>query len=187
MKLLVVVSSVKVGRVGRKVADWFVKFAKQEGSFKIDLVDLKELNLSYELPETNPGKIEDSEYERQEDRDWAKRVSDADAVVFVTPEYNHGYPASLKNAVDHLYREWNNKPVGFVGYGSAGAPYAIASFGSVAYWTKMEVVNAHVAISEVWSAFDDSGNLKNANYHEHEAESMLGALKTKALTANENE
>lgn len=179
MNLLVVTTSVREGRSGQKVTEWFTKQVKEDGRFDVDVVDLKELNLSYELPETLAGSVQNSEYEREEDRKWAKHVNDADAVVFVMPEYNHGYPASMKNAVDHLYHEWNGKPVSFVGYGSAGAPYAIGSFADVAYWTKMDVINAHVGISEIWAAFDEQGNLTHNDYHAYEAKTMLDSLAAK--------
>lgn len=179
MKLLVVLASVREGRAGKQVADWFLGQVKKDGRFEVDLVDLKELNLSYELPEKQAGSVENSEYDREEDQKWAKHVNEADAVVFVTPEYNHGYPASLKNAVDHLYHEWNGKPTGFVGYGSAGANYSIGAFGLVAAWTHMDTVNAHVAIPEIWAAFDTQGNLAHAEYHEYQAKAMFDSLEKK--------
>lgn len=179
MKLLVVTASVREGRSGKKVTDWFVDQAEKDGRFEIDAVDLKELNLSYELAAAGASSVQNSEYERQEDRDWAKRVNEADAVVFVTPEYNHGYPASWKNAVDHLYHEWSGKPTGFVGYGSAGATYSIGAFGLVAAWVKMDIVNAHVGIPEIWAAFDEQGRLAHGEYHEYEAKTLLDSLASK--------
>lgn len=179
MKLLVVLASVREGRAGKNVADWFVGQVEEDARFDVDFVDLKELNLSYELSEKLAGSVENSEYDREEDRKWAKHVNDADAVVFVMPEYNHGYPASLKNAVDHLYHEWNGKPVSFVGYGSAGAPYAIGSFAPVAAWTHMDIVNAHVGISEIWAAFTEDGKLVHDEYHAYEAKAMLNGLAAK--------
>lgn len=183
MNVLIVLASVREGRAGKKVADWFEAQVKKDGRFNATLVDLKELNLSYELSATGASSVENSEYEREEDRNWAKMVNDADAVVFVTPEYNHGYPASLKNAVDHLYHEWNGKPTGFVGYGSAGATYSIGAFGLVAAWVHMDTVNAHVGIPEIWAAFDEKGNLANADYHEYEAKALLNSLAAKVTSA----
>ena len=179
MKLLIVTTSVRKDRSGKKVTDWFASQVKKDSRFEIDLVDLLDLNLSYELSATLAGKVENSKYEDETDRKWAKNVNEADAVVFVMPEYNHGYPASMKNAVDHLYHEWNGKPVSFVGYGSAGAPYAIGSFAPVAAWVKMDIVNAHVGIAEIWSAFDEDNNLAFAEYHEYEAKTMLDSLASK--------
>lgn len=179
MKLLIVLGSVRKGRAGKRVADWFVKEVEKDGRFEVDLVDLKELNLSYELPEVSAGSVRDSEYDNEEDRRWAKHVNTADAIVFIMPEYNHGYPASLKNAIDHLYHEWNGKPASFVGYGSAGAPFAIGAFGLVTAWVHLDIVNAHVGISEIWSAFDEEGNLIHQDYHSYETKTMLDALTVK--------
>ena len=164
MKLLVVLASVRKGRNGEKVANWFADEVKKDGRFEPELVDLKELNLSYELPETLPSMIQNGEYEEEKDRKWAKTVNDADAVVFVSPEYNHGMPASLKNALDYLSAEWNNKPTGFVGYGAAGAPYSQAALGLVAGWLKLDMVSARVGISEIWAAFNEDGTLNFADH-----------------------
>lgn len=176
MKLLVVLSSVREGRVGKQVADWLVGQIEKDGRFTVDLVDLKALELSYELPETLASAVENSQYEREDDRQWAARVNGADAVAFVTPEYNHGYPASLKNAIDHLYYEWNDKPAAFIGYGSAGAPYSQTAFALVAAHVKLQLIGARVGIPNVWAAFDENGSLTNAPYHEAEAKAVLDTL-----------
>ena len=182
MKLLVVTASVREGRVGEKVTNWFAQQVKSDGRFDLEIVDLKKLNLSYELSEQPPSQVEGGQYSREEDREWAKKVDSADAVVFVSPEYNHGYPASLKNAVDHLFSEWNNKPVAFVGYGASGAPYSQAAFALVAAWVKMDLVGARVGISEIWAAFDENGELNFADYYEHQAKGVLESLASKATT-----
>lgn len=184
MKLLVVTVSVRNGRNGTKVTDWFVDQVKTDGQFEPEIVDLKELGLSYELPEKLPSMVEDGQYTDEKDRQWASIVSSADAVVFVSPEYNHGYSASLKNAIDHLFKEWNGKPVGFVNYGSTGAPYSFVAITMVAQWTRMDLVQPRVAIPEIWAAFDDSGKLKRADFHEFEAKRMLGDLAKKATGSN---
>lgn len=179
MKLLVVTVSTRDGRVGGKVTDWFADQVKVDGRFDLEVADLKNLNLLYELSGQLPAQVQDGDYERDEDKAWAKTVSSADAVVFVSPEYNHGYPASLKNAVDHLFHEWNNKPAAFVGYGASGAPYAQAAFSMVASWVKMDLVGARVGISEIWAAFDEDGNLNSAEYYNHQAKSLLNSLESK--------
>jgi len=179
MKLLIVTASVRQGRAGKKVTEWFTKQVTKNGNFEVDYVDLKELDLSYELPATLPSMVQNSEYEREEDVRWAQHVNEADAVVFVLPEYNHGYPASLKNALDHLCHEWSGKPTGIVGYGAAGAIYSQSAFALVAAWLKLDIVSARVGISEIWAAFDEADNLANSDYHEHEAQTMLDALAKK--------
>lgn len=179
MKLLVVLASVRKGRAGKKVADWFVGQVEEDGRFEVDLVDLKELDLSYEISETVPSAVQNSEYEDEKDRQWAGHVKEADAVVFVSPEYNHGMPASLKNAFDHLYAEWNGKPAAFVGYGAAGAPYSNAALGLVAGWVKLDLISARVGISEIWAAFNEDGSLNFADYYNHQAKAVLDSLAKK--------
>jgi len=179
MKLLVVVASVRKGRAGKKVADWFVEAVKKDGRFEPTLLDLKELDLSYELPETLPSMVQDGKYEEAKDREWAKYVDDADAVVFVSPEYNHSIAASLKNAIDHLFQEWNGKPVGVVNYGASSMAFSFVAFWVAATWVKMDVVGPRVSIPEIWAAFDEAGNLAHADYHEYETNGMLGALEAK--------
>ncbi len=176
MNLLVVTVSVRKGRAGKKVGDWFVGQVEKDGRFEVDHVDLKELDLSYELPEMLPSMVTNSDYAEEEDRTWATHVNNADAVVFVSPEYNHGMPASLKNALDHLGNEWNGKPTGFVGYGAAGAPYAQANLSLVAGWLKLDIVTPRVGIAEIWSAFNENGELAFADHYEHQAKSVIDAL-----------
>lgn len=179
MKILVVLASVRTGRAGEKVANWFVETVKKDGRFETNLVDLKKLDLSYEISEMLPSTIHNSEYEDEKDRLWAQYVNEADAVVFVSPEYNHGMPASLKNALDHLFFEWNNKPTAFVGYGAAGAPYSNAAFALVAGWIKLDLISARVGISEIWAAFNEDGSIKFADYYEHQVKNVLDSLEKK--------
>lgn len=179
MKLLVVLASVRKGRNGERVANWFVEQAKKDGRFETEVVDLRDLKLPYELPATVPSQVQNGEYEQEETRKWAEIVNGADAVVFVSPEYNHGYSASLKNAVDHLYEEWRGKPVGLVNYGASGAPYSFVAFSMVAHWVGMELVGPRVAIPEIWAAFNEDGSINHADYRAYEATGVLNALEAK--------
>lgn len=179
MKLLVVLSSVRKGRAGAKITDWFVEQVKADSTFDVDLVDLKELNLSYELPEAVPSSIKNGAYEDEADRQWAERVKSADAIAFVSPEYNHGIPASLKNALDHLYYEWEGKPAAFIGYGASGAGFSNAAFNLTAHWLKMDLISARVGISEIWAAFNENGELNFADKYNHEAKAVIGSLAAK--------
>ena len=116
--LLIIVASTRPGRVGLPVAEWFEARALGQGDFDIDLADLKEIDLPF-FDEPKHPRLQ--EYEHQHTKDWSARVAAADAVVIVTPEYNFGLPAPLKNALDFLSLEWNYKPVGFVSYGGISA------------------------------------------------------------------
>jgi NAD(P)H-dependent FMN reductase len=116
--LTIIVGSTRPGRAGAPIAQWFAARAKDHGGFDVNVVDLAELGLPL-LDEPNHPRLRT--YTQQHTRDWSAIVDAADAVVFVTPEYNYGYPASVKNAIDYLHQEWQHKPVGFVSYGGVAA------------------------------------------------------------------
>lgn len=118
MKLKVILGSTRPGRRGPIVADWFYEFAKQHSNFEIEVVDLKKINLPFLDEEVHPMM---ADYKNDHTLNWSKTIDEADAFVFVTPEYNFGYPATIKNALDYLHREWQDKPVGFVSYGGVSA------------------------------------------------------------------
>src|SRR5689334_4480755 len=118
LKLQIVIASTRPGRVGAPVARWFHRRAEEHGGFDVELVDLAEVNLPL-LDEPHHPRLR--RYVHQHTQAWSARVEAADAFVFVTPEYNYGMPASLKNALDYLNQEWHYKPVGFVSYGGVSA------------------------------------------------------------------
>lgn len=113
-KLKVIIGSTRPTRKGPIVADWFLKVANQHSDFEIELLDLKEIDLPL-MDEPNHPRLR--EYTKDHTKKWSKTIDEADAFVFVTPEYNYGPPATLKNAMDFLFEEWQEKPVGFVSYG----------------------------------------------------------------------
>jgi NAD(P)H-dependent FMN reductase len=115
---MVIIASTRPGRGGGPVAQWFIERAAGHGGFEVTVVDLAEFRLPL-LDEPEHPRLR--RYSRDHTLEWSERVEAADAFVFVTPEYNHGYPASLKNAIDYLHHEWRYKPVGFVSYGGVAA------------------------------------------------------------------
>jgi NAD(P)H-dependent FMN reductase len=124
-KLMIVVGSVRPGRVGLPIATWVREAAEAHGGFDIDFVDLLELGLPF-MDEPNHPRLR--QYTQQHTLDWSARVDAADAFIFVTPEYNHSFSPALKNAIDFLSQEWWRKPLGFVSYGgvSGGSRGVIA-------------------------------------------------------------
>lgn len=123
-KIGVIIASVRDGRAGESVAKYVVDMANATANgFEYDLIDLKAINLPL-LNEPFPAAM--NNYQYQHTKDWSKLIAGFDGFIVVTPEYNHGYPAAIKNALDYLFVEWNNKPIGFVGYGySASGARAI--------------------------------------------------------------
>jgi len=113
-QLHVIVASTRPGRVGRSVGEWFAQVARDHGEFDVELVDLAEVGLPF-LDEPKHPRLGD--YEHEHTRRWSETVGRADAFAFVMPEYNFGFNAPLKNAIDFLWNEWNDKPVALVGYG----------------------------------------------------------------------
>jgi len=112
--LQVIVASTRPGRIGRTVGEWFAAAARDHGDFEVELVDLAEVDLPF-FDEPKHPRL--GEYEHEHTRRWSATVSRADAFAFVMPEYNFGYSAPLKNAIDFLWNEWNDKPVVLVPYG----------------------------------------------------------------------
>ena len=117
-KLMIIVASTRPGRAGKPIADWFTERAREHGGFDVEVADLAEVALPL-LDEPEHPRL--GRYRHQHTREWSAAVAGADAFVLVTPEYNHGYPAALKNALDYLHHEWQQKPVGFVTYGGVAA------------------------------------------------------------------
>ena len=117
---MIILGSTRTGRRGEMVARWVEAKAEQDQRLDVDFVDIKELNLPFYDEPTSPFTIRDTgaSYTHPEGEAWAQRVGKAEAILIVTPEYNHGYPGALKNALDWVGREWGNKPVSFVSYGN---------------------------------------------------------------------
>jgi NAD(P)H-dependent FMN reductase len=118
-KVEIIVASTRPNRVGLKIGQWIESEVAAHGGFdEIELVDLAEVNLPF-MNEPNHPRL--GQYVHQHTRDWSAKVAEADAFLFIMPEYNHSYNAELKNAIDYLHTEWHYKPVGLVSYGGVSA------------------------------------------------------------------
>jgi NAD(P)H-dependent FMN reductase len=118
-KVEIIVASTRPNRVGLKIGQWVESEVAAHGGFdEIELVDLAEVNLPF-MNEPNHPRL--GQYVHQHTRDWSAKVAEADAFLFIMPEYNHSYNAELKNAIDYLHTEWHYKPVGLVSYGGVSA------------------------------------------------------------------
>lgn len=153
-RILVVLGSTREGRFGEAIAAWLMRQLDEVAEADFELADLRDFALPmYEGPTKSGG--DDPVAKR-----WREAVAGADGYIIVTPEYNHGYPASLKNAIDHAYREWNRKPVAFVSYGAHGAGYrAVEQLRQVVVELQMVPIRDQVGIQFPWTAFDADGEL----------------------------
>jgi NAD(P)H-dependent FMN reductase len=173
-KLMIVIASTRPGRVGLPVSRWFVKRAEEHGGFEIDLVDLAEIDLPF-LDEPKHPRLR--EYTHQHTWDWSARVDAADAFVFVTPEYNFGMNAPLKNAIDYLHSEWQHKPVGFVSYGGVAAgTRAVQMLKQVVTALKMLPLFEAVSIPFVASFLDENREVQPNEIMNVAARTMLDEL-----------
>src|SRR4051794_1363437 len=116
MKLMIIIGSVREGRMADKVKDWAVGILQQDADLQLDIADLKEIDLPFFNESVTPGTAH-GQYKNVIGTEWAKRVASSDAFIMITPEYNHGPTAVLKNAIDWVYDGWLYKPVGFISYG----------------------------------------------------------------------
>lgn len=172
--LQVLLSSTRPGRRGAAVADWLRRCAIDHGQFDVELVDLAEVALPL-LDEPHHPRLQ--RYTREHTRQWSKSVDRADAFAIVTPEYNHSYPASLKNALDYLFVEWADKPVGLVSYGGVSAGLrSVQALKPVLLALRMVPVLEAVSIPHVGSMIDAHGVLLADDGQDRAAGAMLDEM-----------
>ncbi|WP_427891889.1 NADPH-dependent FMN reductase [Kribbella sp. GL6] len=142
--IAIIVGSTRPGRYGEAVGQWVLEQASERGDAKFELVDL----LDHPLPHLDePVPASAGQYANEHTKRWSETIDRYDGYVFVTPEYNHSVPGALKNAIDYLYREWNNKAAGFVGYGVVGAARAVEHLRLIAAELQLATVRSQVALS----------------------------------------
>ncbi len=124
IKIQIIIGSTRQKRFGEKPARYIADELKKRDDLQVELIDLKDWSLTFFDEPISPAGSQ-GKYANDLAGKWAAKVGEGDAYIFVTPEYNHGYPAVLKNALDWVFPQWNHKPVGFVGYGNAGGARAI--------------------------------------------------------------
>ena len=153
----VILGSTRTGRRGAAVARWVMRLAQERDDATFELVDLADWELPF-LTTAVPPMM--GGYEDPRTIEWAGNVARADGFVIVTPEYNHGYPAVLKNALDHLFAEWNGKPVGFVGYGGPdGGTRAVEQLRQVVIELGMVPVRLQVTLARAYLHVDGRDTL----------------------------
>ena len=140
-RIAIIVGSTRPNRNAPAVAQWVHENAGGRTDAEFELVDIADYTLPLLDEENLPAM---GQYEKEHTTRWAETIASFDGFIFVTPEYNHSVPAALKNAVDFLYAEWNNKSVGFVSYGSAGGTRAVEAWRLIAAELQMADVRAQV-------------------------------------------
>lgn len=176
LNLAVIIGSVREGRFGPVVANWFTERAERHGGFTVDLIDLADTPLPLELPRLPPA-LEPNMARPAEMADLTRRIAAADAIVVVTPDYNRSFPASLKAAIDWHYTEWEAKAIGFVGYsGGSGGLLAIEQLRQVFGELHAHTVRDYVTFPRYYELFDLDGVLKDPDGPNRAAKVLLDRL-----------
>jgi NAD(P)H-dependent FMN reductase len=180
IKIAIVTGSTRPGRNNEAVARWVHGIAKTRKDAEVEFVDIQAFNLPL-LDEPVPPSM--GRYSKPHTKAWAGKINGFDGFVFVTPEYNHGISGALKNAIDFLFREWNNKAAGFVSYGSAGGVRAVEQLRLVMAEVQIATVRKQVMLS-LFSDFENFSTFKPDPRHEKSVHELLdqviawsGALK----------
>jgi len=165
----IIIGSTRPGRKAEEVAKWVNNIAAKRKDAQFELVDIQAFNLPL-LDEAMPPMM--AQYSHAHTKAWASKIASFDAYVFVTPEYNHSISGALKNAIDYLFAEWNNKAAGFVSYGSAGGARAVEQLRLVMGEIKIADVRAQVMLS-LFTDFENFTTFKPDPRHEDSVNSML--------------
>jgi NAD(P)H-dependent FMN reductase len=172
--LQIIIGSTRPGRVGKSVGDWIFARAVAHGGFDVELLDLAEVNLPL-LDEPKHPRLGD--YQHQHTKDWSATISRGDAYIFVIPEYNYGFNAATKNAIDYLHKEWQHKPIGFVSYGGVAAgTRAVQMLKQVVTTLRMVPVFESVNIPFVQQFLDGERNFHPNDVLEQASTEMLDEL-----------
>lgn len=163
LKIQIIVGSTRQQRFSEKPAEWILGLAKNKEGMETELLDLRDWPLPFFNEPMGPTALK-GKYSDEVATRWAEKVNEADGYIIVTPEYNHGYPAVLKNALDYAYQEWNNKPVGFVSYGGVGGARSVEQLRQVAIELQMAPIRNAILIPSFWTLLDENKNLKTGAF-----------------------
>lgn len=175
LNVKVIVGSTRPNRFSEKVLPWLHEALDTREELQVEVLDLKEHQLPYFDMPMSPAYVQNGEYPDEAVKAWGKKIGEADAYIIIAPEYNHGYSAVLKNALDVVYGEWNNKVVGFISYGSVGGGRVVEQLRQVAVELQMASTRAAVHIQSPWFLLDEKGELKEGALDSY-TDSLSGML-----------
>lgn len=179
IKIKIILGSTRKNRFSDKPGNWILEQAKKKEGAEVELLDLRDYPMPFYDEPISPAMIKDGAYQNEIVKKWAAKINEADAFIIVTPEYNHSTSGVLKNALDSIYTEWNNKPVSFVSYGGVGGARAVEQVRTVAIALQMAPIRSAVHIpGGPWNLLDEKGNLKEGAFFpfENSASAMLDQL-----------
>jgi NAD(P)H-dependent FMN reductase len=172
LRIAIVLGSTRPGRNGEAVAKWAYEVASHRTDAEFELVDIAEYNLPV-LDEAIPPSL--GQYTQPHTKAWAQKIATFDGFVFVTPEYNHSTSGALKNAIDFLHAEWNNKAAAFVGYGGYGGTRAVEHLRLVMSELQVATVQSQVGLS-LFTDFENFSSFQPAEHQRQALETVLDQL-----------
>jgi NAD(P)H-dependent FMN reductase len=173
LKVGIIIGSTRPNRVGAAVAQWVLEQAKEHRAAEFELIDLLDFNLPLLDEPVSPAMS--TQYQHAHTKKWSAKIASLDAFIFVSPEYNHGTSAALKNALDFLYHEWNDKVAAFVAYGMAGGTRAVEQLRLNLAELQMATVRNQLALS-LRTDFEQFKIFKPARYQEQGLKSVIEQL-----------
>ncbi len=150
LKVKVIVGSTRQGRYSDKPANWVMQELQKHDNVEAELLDLRDFPMPF-FEDAIPPLMAKQNYTNEVVKKWADKIAEAEAFIIVSPEYNHAYPAVLKNALDYVYYEWNKKPVGFVSYGSAAGTRVVEQLKLVV--SELQMYSIKNAIHIPWNTY----------------------------------
>jgi NAD(P)H-dependent FMN reductase len=172
LRIVIIIGSTRPGRNGEAVGKWVYQIAQKRTDAEFELIDIKDFNLPLLDEPVSPIM---GQYSKPHTKVWAAKIGSFDGYVFVTPEYNHGISGALKNAIDFLFREWNDKAAGFVSYGGAGGARAVEQLRLVLAEVQIATVRNQVLLS-LFTDFENFSVFKPGPQLTTSVNAMLDAL-----------
>jgi len=174
IRIAIILGSTRPGRNGEAVAKWVHEIAQKRTDAEFELVDIKDFNLPLLDEPVSPIM---GQYSKPHTKVWAGKIGSFDGYVFVTPEYNHGISGALKNSIEFLFGEWNNKAAGFISYGGAGGARAVEQLRLVLAEVQIATVRNQVLLS-LFTDFENFSVFKPAPRHEQSVNAVFDQVIT---------
>ena len=177
INIAIITGSTRPGRNSLAVSNWILSIASNYGGASYELVDIADFNLPLldEPLSASASARMGKDYSKPHTKKWSEAISKFDGYLFIVPEYNFGISAALKNALDFLYVEWNNKAAGFVSYGTNGGVRATAQLRQVLAELKIATITPEVNFS-LHSDFEHFTDFKPSDNHRPHVEAMVDQL-----------
>ena len=177
LNIKIIVGSTREARFSDKAAAWITGEIRKQKEIEAEALDLRDYDMPFYNEPVSPS-YKQEPFKNKAVARFTKKIAEGDAFVIVTPEYNHGTSGVLKNALDWVYPEWNNKPVAFVSYGSVGGARAVEQLRLNAIELQMAPIRQAVHIPQHWTLLDEKENLKDGALESFtkSAEAMLVQL-----------